>query len=139
MLFSEFTRTDGTPKRATETEFAFLNRSAWAPVDRVRALVERCLLAYPAEHAPELIARLRSDIKASFQSAAFELLLHQYLLSLGLAASPHPKMSNGATTRPDFLVRSQQGEEFYLEAVCATADFGRGSTSDDARKAVALV
>lgn len=54
MLFAETQRTDSSPKRATESDFAFLDRSAWAPIGEVRVMMEACLANYPGGEAKEL-------------------------------------------------------------------------------------
>jgi hypothetical protein len=105
---------------------------------RVRALIERCLAHYPVDQLSELTARLRSSDKPNVRSSSFELLLHEYLVSLRFEVFPHPEMPNGVSTPPDFLVTSDRGETFYLEAVSAMDHDGRDAASIDARKAVTL-
>lgn len=137
MLFSDRLRSDHAPKRATETEFAFLDRCAWPTASRVRALVDACLEKYPRPERVELIARLRSGDSRHFASGTFELILHGYLSRCGFTLVPHPELPNGSKTRPDFLVECLDGERLYLEAVCVSDDDGRDAPAD-ARKAVAL-
>lgn len=137
MLFSEITRSDHTPKRATETDFAFLDRCAWPAADKVRTLLEGCLANYYEAEKAELIARLRSGDSRHFASGTFELFLHEYLLRLGFSLTPHPELPNGSAKRPDFLVRGPDGEQLYVEAICASDDDGRDIAAE-ARKAVAL-
>jgi hypothetical protein len=137
MPFDNAPRTDHAPKRATETEFAFLNRCAWPAAARVRELLEECLTQYPADELPELLARLRSGDSRHFASATFELFLHEYLRRLGFQLTPHPVLPNGRPTRPDFRVTCPDGQSLYLEAVCASDDDGRNLAAE-ARKGVAL-
>ena len=137
MLFSDAARTDHNPKRATETEFAFLDRCAWPAAERVRSLLEVCLQNYPTAEQAELVARLRSGDPRHFASGTFELFIHEYLRRLGFALTPHPELPNGSSTRPDFRVTCPDGSQLYLEAVCASDDDGR-DVSSEARKAVAL-
>jgi hypothetical protein len=137
MLFTEITRTDHTPRRATETDFAFLDRCAWPAAGKVRGLLEGCLANYPEVEKAELISRLRSGDSRHFASGTFELFLHEYLLRLGFSLMPHPELPNGSAKRPDFLVTSPEGEQLYVEAICASDDDGRNIAAE-ARKAVAL-
>lgn len=137
MLFSDTPRFDHTPKRATETEFAFLNRCAWPAADQVRSQIEAALNNYPEFEQAELVARLQSGDPRHFASGTFELFIHEYLLRLGFSLVPHPELPNGSRTRPDFLVECPDGQRLYLEAVCASDDEGRDLPAE-ARKAVAL-
>ncbi|WP_147299962.1 hypothetical protein NR756_04805 [Alloalcanivorax xenomutans] len=52
----------------------------------------------------------------------FELLLHEAFHRLGHVLEPHPELKNGKTSRPDFLVTTREGGEFYLEAVLVSED-----------------
>ncbi len=137
MLFSGTQRTDASPKRVTESDFAFLERSAWEPAAEVRLMMEACLANYPKDEATELVNRIQCGDARHFVSASFELLVHEYLLRLGMRLTPHPELQNGSTKRPDFLVECPDGQKLYLEAVCASDDIGRDSAAE-ARKAVAL-
>lgn len=120
MLFSSFERTDASPKKNSETSFAFLNRSARPEIARVRDFVVDCLSSYPQNDRQELVARISSGNDVHFSSATFELLLHALLTRLRFELEAHPELSNGSTARPDFLVKAPNGEEFYLEAVLAS-------------------
>jgi hypothetical protein len=137
MLFTEITRTDHTPRRATENDFLFLDRCAWPAAEKVRALLEGCLANYPEVEKGELISRLRSGDFRHFASGTFELILHEYLLRLGFSLTPHPELPNGSAKRPDFLVTSPDGKQIYVEAICASDDDGRNIAAE-ARKAIAL-
>jgi hypothetical protein len=80
---------------------------------------------YPAEERDELIARLRSENESHFRSASFEVLLHEGLLRLGFTLTVHPDPETDVKRRPDFLVRAEDGTEFFLEAVLAGERDGR--------------
>jgi hypothetical protein len=137
MLFADVERTDASPKRATESEFVFLNRSARPAVGVVREMMEACLSNYPVDEAVGLIDRIQCGDDRHFASASFELFIHEYLRRLGMTLTPHPELPNGSTKRPDFLVECANGGRLYLEAVCASDDTER-SAAAEARKAVAL-
>jgi hypothetical protein len=137
MLFADIQRTDASPKRVTESDFAFLERSAWSTTEVVRSLMEACLANYPAGEVEELTERLQCGDVRHFASASFELFIHEYLQRLGMRLTPHPELRNGSTKRPDFLVECPDGQRLYLEAVCVSDDSARDSAAE-ARKAVAL-
>lgn len=119
MLFDPYDRTDASRKRQTESSWAFLNRSARPEIDRVREYLDTEVSNYPAVERDELVARLRSGDEVAFRSATFEVLIHWGLLSMGCTLQPHPDPGTGSAKRPDFLVRSPAGEEFFLDAVLA--------------------
>lgn len=122
MLFTERHRTDSSPKANRECDFAFLDRSAWPEIERVRQFLEMLAAGYPQDELAELIARVRSGNDTHFKSAVFELVLHAFLVRLGYTLRAHPELPNGLTARPDFHVVAPGGEDFYLEAVLASAD-----------------
>lgn len=130
MLFPPKERNDGATKRATETDFAFLDRCSWPAADRVRKFIEDCLVQYPEAEHPELMARIRSGDDRAFRSATFELILHEYLRRKGYSIAVHPELSGGVTTRPDFLVTCSDGSRFYLEAVSAADRDGRSQAGE---------
>ena len=125
MLFPSKERQDDAIKRATESEFAFLDRCSWPAAENVRRLIDECLVQYPEIERSELIARIRSGDDRAFCSATFELFLHEYLRRRDYQLKPHPELPKGVTTRPDFLVTCPDGSCFYLEAVSAAARDGR--------------
>lgn len=120
MIFDVSQRTDASPMRNAETGFGFLNRSARPEIGVVREFLEVCLSGYPSEEVPELVSRLRSGNDGQFDSATFEIILHAGLTKLGYTLIPHPPLPNGCTSRPDFLVRTPDGQQLYLEAVLAS-------------------
>lgn len=134
-VFDQIERTDDSPKRNSESDFAFYNRSSRAEIAEVRALIEDCVSRYPEEEIYELCTRLRSDNDQSFQSAIFELILHDMLFRQGFTLIPHPKLPNGSSKRPDFLVTDSDGNTFYLEAVLAS-ESNEQDAGGEARKGV---
>ena len=99
--------------------FEYLNNSARPEAKRVRELIETWINAYPAEHQPRIIGRLRSRNDTLHQSAFFELFLHALLLRQGfVVVAIEPELPNGSA--PDFLVKAPDGAHFYLEATLAS-------------------
>jgi hypothetical protein len=86
----------------------------------VRDLLDDLISRYPDSEQGELIARIQSGSDEHFRSATFELFLHEALLKLGCSLIPHPELENDSKAKPDFLVTTPSGEEFYLEAVLAS-------------------
>jgi hypothetical protein len=122
VMFPGVPRTHLTPRLQGEPAYAFLNRSGDPHVAEIRDLMSAWLSRVPAEHVPDLRGRLQGKDKAQFESAFWELYLHEAYLRSGYAVSVHPSLA-GTGRHPDFLVEGQ-GTRFYLEAVqaCATAD-----------------
>ncbi len=121
-LFNEIIRTDSSPKRNAETEFEFLERSARPEIGNARRQLQQMFDTYSAEESYDLSRRLKSGDDQLFRSAFFELALYFILRKQGFQLSPHPQLSNGSSKRPDFLVTSPNGAQFYLEAVLASED-----------------
>jgi hypothetical protein len=119
MLFDQIKRNDYEPARYGDTIFAYWNHTARVEADRTRCEVEEWFTHYPTSGKTELRTRFRSDIDSQHQSAFFELFLHELLLRLGCQVTPHPTIPNVKKT-PDFLVKSPNGERFYLEAAIVT-------------------
>lgn len=118
-IFDEIQRTDDSPMRNRESEFEFYNRSSRPAMEAVRGIMESCISNFPDSEIEELTARIRCGDDIPFRSASFELFLHEAMIRLGFELQIHPELTNGNTYRPDFLVKDQDGHEFYLEAVLA--------------------
>lgn len=133
MLFDDFPRDDLSIKRANESSYDFINRSARPEIDRVRTMLNVLLNEIPIRDQTEIASRIKSRRHSHFASSVFELFLHGMLLRLGFSLEPHPKLKNGSEKRPDFLVNAPNGEEFYLEAVLAAE---KKEGDDDAAEAM---
>jgi hypothetical protein len=126
-LFDDFPRATTDLPDHNETAFAYLNRSARVEANRVRTLADIWFSHYPSAHRESLAARFRSSIDDQHRSAFFELFLHELVLTRGhKVLEIEPKLTHTSKS-PDFLVESDQGHRFYLEAVLAT-----GRSQDDA-------
>tara|TARA_B100002003_G_scaffold249052_1_gene284350 strand:+ start:836 stop:2077 length:1242 start_codon:yes stop_codon:yes gene_type:complete len=137
IVFDGVKRTDNSPKRNTEGDFFFYNRSARTEIDRIRNFIEACVKNYPHTEQKEIISRLRSGDDVHFRSACFEVFLYEALSRQGFTLTPHPELPNGSPYRPDFIVSDTEGRCFYLEAVLATEnnELDRGG---EARKGAVL-
>lgn len=111
--------------RANESRFAFFERSATRVGCQVRLLLNDWVQRYPRAHRSELIANLQSGEDDHFESAFWELYLHEAYRRSGYELEVHPDIP-GTTTHPDFRVAGASGH-FYLEAVrLGTAPAKRG-------------
>ena len=119
ILFDNIDRQDGGPGLHAEPEFNFLNRSARPQAVKVRSELEAWFSRYPEAERYEVRQRFRSKNDSQHRSAFFELFLHELLMKLGCRVEIHPTLPQ-TTRRPDFLVASQKGDFFYMEAVLAS-------------------
>ena len=126
-LFDDLFRTHDLPAGYNESGFDYLNRSAKSPIRKIRDLLEDWFSRYPSTDQFELRQRFRSRDEYNHSSAFFELWLHELLVRLGCTAKVHPPIP-GTNRRPDFLVKSLQKYDFYLEAIHVT-----GASGDDSR------
>jgi hypothetical protein len=116
-LFDNINRDYIGPAQRSEPTFTWLNRSAKPACDKIRQQLETWFSHYPAEHQNEMYTRLRrDDRRGDFDSAFFELFLHELLLKLGCCPIIHPTVNSNNGRCPDFLVESPKGN-FYMEAV----------------------
>lgn len=134
MAFSDYDRTDSSHKRASESSFAFLDRSARPEIARVRDYLAKAVSHYPGAERAELIARLRSGDEVAFRSASFESLLYWGLSQNGFELQPHPDPATGSSKRPDFLVTAPDGEQFFLEAMLAGDRDGKSPAAEAIKK-----
>jgi hypothetical protein len=114
-LFDDILRTHRGPATHTEDTFSFLNRSAWPASEGVRNLLESFFRRYPSSESAEL----KSKFETQFDSAFFELYLHELLLRLDCEVAVHPTLI-GTGAKPDFLARFHQGQKVIMEAAIAT-------------------
>ncbi len=113
-LFDQFVRTDHRRAYRLETDFDFMNRSAWPACESIRAALERWFANYPASQKGDLRARFRKG-DHNHAAAYFELYLHQIMSRLGLSPEVHPDPEIGKG-RPDFAIAGAQGRTCYVEA-----------------------
>lgn len=125
-LFDDIVRTDGRRSRYSEGRFAFLNRAAGEPFDKVRAVAEGWFAAYPVDGQVDLRARFRSKLNRVMSGAWWELYQHEAFRRLGYAITLHPDVA-GTSRHPDFLVEDGKGS-FYVELTFA----GRSHAEDAA-------
>jgi len=119
-LFMNSTQSDPAPRWQGETHYAYLERSSHPIAVVLRSKLEEWFASFPGGAKDEVAARIRSGNETNFESAFFELYLNALLGGLGYTVEAHPEPSAAVTTRPDFLVKEQGVDVFYLEAAVAT-------------------
>ena len=118
ILFDKIDRSRLGPARHDERYFEYLNQSARIPAGRVRDLMDLWFSRYPTASQGALSARVRSRSDVDFDTAAFELALHELFLKMGFRVLEiEPTLPNGRS--PDFLVEDENGTRVYVEVVTA--------------------
>lgn len=110
-LFSDSERTDAGPASHSEDSFAYHNRSARVGAVNIRSLLQEWFDQYPSAEQVELTRLFCTN----FESAFFELFLHQTMIKLGIDVHVHPALPPPIVTSPDFQMIAE-GELGYLEA-----------------------
>jgi hypothetical protein len=113
-LFDEFERTNTCDKPSAQEMVDFINESAWPVSERVRTVFEQWFSNYPDDRKKNLRRRFREGAH-HYDSAAFELMLHELLRRLGFAVVVEPELREGHG-RPDFAITDQRGRASYIEA-----------------------
>jgi hypothetical protein len=134
VLFTAFDRTDASPKRQSEGLFAFYQRNSRQEFEAYRELLERWFAEMPPADAAALAGQMRGSGDLGFESGLIELVMHAALVRLGYRIEIHPTL-DGNNNRPDFLIRSTDGEPLaYIEVTTINPD--TESVADEQREAV---
>lgn len=108
------------PQDFVESDYSYLSRSLRPEIQRMRDLLQVFFDNYPSEEKPEILSRLRSGDGSHFDSAIHELCLYNILIRHGCSLEVHPLIESANNHKPDFLVTTKSGEQFYLEARVAS-------------------
>ena len=138
MLFTNPSPNDPAFKWRGEATYTYLERSSDSVAVAVRRLVEDWFALFPQNGRDEIAARIRSGDETHFGSAFFELYLNALLHGLGYTVELHPETKSDLPTRPDFLVREEGTDAFYLEARVATETSAAERGTEALRNAVFL-
>jgi hypothetical protein len=127
MFFTSQLRTDAAPRRYSESSYAHLDRRAGRDFDQVRNQIEVWAGALPQSVFSEVQRRMQSGDEREFESAFFELYVHELLVKAGHSVAHHPSLAE-TKKRPDFLAAAQ-GRTVIVEAsvVTETADKDRAN------------
>ena len=139
-LFEHGPRMDRTARSFNEPMCAFIDRCGDPFFAEVRRLMTGWLGHIPAAHIADLRRRLQSRDDAQFESAFWELYLHEAYMCSGYRLTLHPTPT-GTGRRPDFLIEGDDAR-FYLEAVRAGAPARRAGEDKrltEARRVLAEV
>jgi hypothetical protein len=129
MIFSNYLRIDPAPRAHSETSFAHLDRRAGSAYEQVRDQMETWAAGLPQTAQLEIQARVQSGDDRAFDSAFFELYLHELLLMTGHAVALHPPLK-GTTKRPDFLASSGGAAHVVIEASVVTETTDKERAND---------
>jgi hypothetical protein len=140
MLFLNTSQSDPAPRWGGEAHYPYLERSSHFIAIAIRELLEQWFRQFPENGRAEIATRIRSGDEMNFVSAFFELYLNALLRGLGYSVEVHPEPNPALKTRPDFLVKEEGVDAFYLEATVATelsaADRGASRLRETALRAV---
>jgi hypothetical protein len=139
-LFRQGPRSDLTARSYNEPLYEFLNRSGEPLTADVRRLMTRWLGHVPSMHRADLRRRLQGKEETEFESAFWELYLHEAYQRSCYRLTVHPPIA-GTTRHPDFLVEGNDAR-FYVEAVRACAPssaIGGDKRLEDAQRVLASI
>lgn len=119
-LFDPIPRLDHRLPRRTEPAYSYLNESARPEAALNRLYYRTWLARYPARERADLVRRFRSRDDRAHTAAAFELFLHELLVSLG-AGVTIPEERQGQT-RYDFDVEEGDSVTAVEAAVVSDED-----------------
>ena len=130
LLFDDIVRTYTGPAQRSESHFHFYNQSALPAVDRLRKMLQRWVCRFPEDKRNDIVNRMRHEGTGSrsedrsFDSAFFELAVHEFLRGTGAEVEVDP---NIAGRTPDFSAAERypvaDGQKYYVEALdISTAD-----------------
>ncbi len=104
-------------KNYSEGEFEYLSVSSRPVCRLIVEVLESWFSEYPDGPKRAAIKREIETSEEDFHPVFFEMLLFKFFKSLGCTVEIEPEPGNGIQSRPDFLVQTPQGGEFYCEAV----------------------
>ena len=136
-LFEDKDRNYSGPKFYAELDYEYLDRSSRSEAKKVRDLLNQLFSILPAAEQKDIYSRIKGRDTSNYKSAIFELLLHGIFTKDGCEVTIHPELNNGSTSRPDFLIKTPDGDGFYLEAVLAS-EFNNKYKAAEKRKDVVL-
>lgn len=125
-LFNDFTRKTRRSLTRTDSQYDYLNNSAYVEHNKLRIKIDSWFTKYAQtlnknddEHR-HFISKFQSSDNESHYSAFFELFIHELLVRLSFQPTIHPELPDISTKRPDFGFTDIKGNVSYLEALCET-------------------
>ena len=101
-LLPEYVRSDTSIIGRAETQFRFLNRSAWRDTEDIRRVLEDAFASLPKSKRESLRGRFVSNDETAYAGALLELGLHSILRAIANDVEFNPEIG---TLTPDFIVR----------------------------------
>lgn len=120
------------PSEIGESLFDWVDRSARLQVEQGRFALEKWYKDFPEKHRDTLRSRIHSGDDQNFESAMFELFLHQLFSRLGFEVDVEPVLAGGS--RPDFLLQAEGKPLCYVEATTDRGLADRNRSTEDARR-----
>lgn len=114
-LFSNSVRTDTSPRKPSESEYKFLDRSALPEHEQVRGLLERWFQDYPLDCQARFCRAFKLNRDRQHQAAFFELYCYILLRTHRFEIKIEPPITN-SSHRPDFFAHSAGTPVCYVEA-----------------------
>lgn len=115
-VYTSRSRTDSSPKRASEAEAEFFDRIAGPFWDQVREVINEWWSHFPDHAQPGVRSRLLDrNSDSNVFSALWELYLHEMLLGSGCSVQVEQELGTRGKY-PDFLA-THEGEQFVIEAI----------------------
>jgi hypothetical protein len=112
VLFHDFERTNIDRSDHSESTYTFLNNSAWKIASTARDIFEIWVQDFPYDK--HFLSSFKSTNNQKFNSALFELFIHQYLLKL--TGNVEKTDTDNSTKYPDFKCTTE-AIEFYIECL----------------------
>lgn len=109
-LFEMFVRDRQGPSNHNENPYDYYNESARKDVEIIRNTLNAWFSDYPTSERKDL----KNRFKKEFDSAFYELFLHQFFQKLGFTITIHPTLQH-SSKHPDFLIKRDE-LEIYIEA-----------------------
>lgn len=122
-FFDAMDRDDWKAKRRTESDFAFLNRSAEPWVERMRRLVQELADLHSDLANEEWIGRFRTDDDRHHNGALFELYVAELIVRQGFTLKRDPFDDSARGRHPDFLVLKDGTPAFVVECTLVDGRF----------------
>jgi len=116
MIFHNIELSNEIVSKYQEPIYAFLCKSPSEEAEFARKVIERWFSYYPKTEQDNFISRLQTNDDQEFNSAFFELFIHELSRCIGYDITFHPELENNKAKRPDFKL-ILGSEEFYLECI----------------------
>jgi len=117
-LFKTDVRKDTSPRKPSESEYAFLNRSALPVHEQARSLLEQWFHNYRSERQKSFCAAFQAQRGRQHQAAFFELYCYTLLLHHHFDIEIEPFVGT-SSHRPDFFAKLAGTPICLLEATLA--------------------